>query len=122
RRGETFGQFAGGVLRDPDFARASLRGQPRGEVHRVADHRVLHVSGAADVGADHRPGGDADADLQLARLGEAAGPVHARYFGLERDRAAAGAGGVVGLIDRAVEDDDHRVADELVQVTVVLVD
>ena len=39
--------------------------EPRGQVHGVADHRVLHALGVAHVARDHLAGVQADAGADL---------------------------------------------------------
>jgi len=54
---------------------------PRSDVDRVADHRELESSGAADVAGDHGAGAEADAgrELRSKRAGD-------RLLDLERGR------------------------------------
>ena len=39
--------------------------EPRAEVHGIPDDRIAHDRFGADVAGNHRPGIDADADVQL---------------------------------------------------------
>ena len=41
--------------------------EPRAEIHRVADDGVAHDRIRSDVAGDHRPGVDADADVELGK-------------------------------------------------------
>ena len=75
-------------------------GQPRGLVHRVADHRVLEAGLLADVAGDRLAGGDADRRLEaldlarqalgeLARGGQAADGASSSSTGAPKTASAA---------------------------------
>ena len=73
---EQIAEQPAGRLGDDHRARLGRTLQPRREIGRVADHRLLLRRAFADEIADHdQPGGDADARLQVpSRPGCAAGP------------------------------------------------
>ena len=88
---------------------------PRGDIHGVADHRKLEPPGAADVTGDDAAGVETDADQELAAvfLGDGAFDLEGRGQCLV---------GVIGLAAGSAEDGEQAIADELVDVTAVLVD
>src|SRR5205823_5147413 len=103
------------VLADEDRV-ASLAGRgfdAGGDVDRVADDAELEPPGAADVAGHHGPGVEADADPKLVaellahRRGDLAG----------RGQRVIG---VVNLAPGGVEDGEQAVADELVDVPMML--
>src|SRR4051794_10984721 len=96
----------------PDRDRADRRRalQPRGHVHRVADHRVALALARADD-ADHRLAAvDADAEPRPVGVAGARGVGGAD----DVERGARRPGGVVGLVAAGVEGGHDRVADEAV--------
>ena len=81
--------------------------QSRGQVRRLADHRLLLCGTFADEIADHdQPGGDADADLELA----ASGCVEPSDIGADVEAGAHRALGIVFVGARIAEINQHAVA------------
>ena len=104
--------FADEDLRRVGFARAF---KPRGEVHAVADQRVVHALCRADVAGDHHVGVEADAHLD--RLLTALAPIAAPppTFADHGDRRTNRAVLVVVMRYRKPERRHYRVADEFVE-------
>ncbi len=104
-------------MRSSTYVRAGRGGalQAAGEVGGVADDRVVHALGAADVAGDDFAGGDADRELQRFAVG-----LDRRGGAVQRFRDGERAGGVVVAHARRAEDDHQAVAVEFVEQAVVL--
>jgi hypothetical protein len=105
---------------------AVLLGRPLqagGEVHVVADHRVVHPLLRPDVAAHHLAGGQPDADLDRDLAAGATALVEGGEPRLHLERRIHGADGVGRRPREGRPEDRHdRVADELVEDAAVLED
>ena len=99
-----------GRLVDEDLTRAGRRLQPRRDVHRVADHGVVHSALRPDVARDHLAGRDADAELQAHALQRR--DLEAHDLALHGERGSDGPLGIVGVDHRGTEDRDDAVAEK----------
>ena len=90
--------------------------EPRAEVHRVADDGVAHDRVRSDVAGDHRPGIDADADVERRqtpfRFPSLVQPLELVDHVERRLHRVVG---VIGIVERRTEERHHHVADELVE-------
>ena len=99
-----------GDLADGDAARPRRRLQARGDVHRVADHRVA----VADLAGEHVARVDPHAQREADVGGGVDVLVDLLHRGLHREAGADGALGVVLVGDGRAEHRHHVVADVLV--------
>jgi hypothetical protein len=105
RCGDEANRVAGltpGLVRDQDPRGMDLRQllEPRGDVHRVTDRRVLAPARGADVADDDASGVDTDARAERGLPSYHALDVQLCQLSLHRQRAADGALGVIGLGDQ----------------------
>src|SRR2546423_8696997 len=77
--------------------------EPRGEVHRVADDRVLHPLLGADVAGDRLAVADADADLDLDAALEPLARIELPQAAPHAARRAHRAHRIVGAADGATQ-------------------
>src|SRR6185295_2022004 len=108
---------AAGLLRHQDRHLVHLGEllDARGDVHGIADRRVLAALRRADVADDDATGVDADAHAQRRRTALGALAVEVLELLLHGERAAHGARRVIGLFDGRTEVGHDAVADELVE-------
>ena len=111
-----------GFLADHDVRAVLLVGgfEPAGDVHGVADDRVVEANLGTDIADQHVAGVDADAHLDGAavvvdKLGGAQGA-------LARQRRPAGGQRVVRIVERRAPERHDGIADELVDGAAVRVD
>ncbi len=96
---------------DEHLPRSGGRLQPCGDVHRVADHRVVHAALGTDVPGNHLAAGDADARLEPdARHGRDLEPRH-RLLHLQR--GAHRTLRVVRVHHRRAEEGEDAVAEQV---------
>src|SRR5689334_13323624 len=99
---------------DDDGGAVALVGafQPAGDVHGIADHRVVQPNLRTDIADQHVAGIDADADFYfLAMVIDETRLLHRT---LASERRAAAIDGVVGIGRRRAPERHHGIADELV--------
>ena len=104
-------------LVDEDGSRIGRRLEPRRDVDRVAERRVLDARSGSDLAEHDRPGRNTDPNAEA--LGSPAAPHLAPVLVHLRDhaqRAAHGALGVVLARRRRAEEREHAVAGEILHV------
>jgi hypothetical protein len=88
--------------------------EPRGEVRRIADGRVVHLQVVADGADDDRPGVDADARLEVEPALRQHGGIERRERPVNRDGGEDGAFRRVLVRHRGPEERHQAVAGERV--------
>ena len=114
--------LAGGCAQDDvDAVGLGAALEAGGDVHRVADHRVVEALGGAEIADEAAAGVDADAEAQGLEGISALGGVLGGQLGVEQGQAAAhlegrlaGAGGVALVGQGRVPERHDGVADILV--------
>ena len=97
-------------LRDQGLARPGERDEPRGEVHAVAEHRVVGRAHTGEAAGDHLAAGDADMRVQRTRRAFA----RACELGVDVERGARRPERIVVMRHRRPEQRHNGVADVLV--------
>ena len=110
------GSPQGGIAHE-QFGAIKLAGrfQPRRQVHAIADHRVIHALGGADIAAHHRIGVQANADSDRLLPPRLAFAVEVPQHLLHGDRRADRLIFVAVARHRQAEHGHHGVADELIE-------
>ena len=88
----------------------------------ASDYAVFHAFGRADIAQHHLAGVDADAHLDLGQILLAVPLVDLVHGDLHRQCAGDSALGIVLVPHRCAEQDEDRVADELVDGALIMLD
>src|ERR1700730_7991426 len=115
---EPLGKCAVCLIGHQDFAGRGGAGEPRCEVRRITGHGVFAVTRAAGTAGDDLAAGNADMDADRA----ADARRHLGDRGLNGQRGARCALGIVVVRNRRAEDCHYAVADVPVDVSAMLLD
>src|SRR5690348_3849738 len=109
-------------LGDEDLTTYGAGLDARGEVHVASHHAVFHALGRADIAEHHLTGVNADAHLDLWQVLLTVLLVNLLHGDLHGHGAGDRALGIVLMPHRCTEQDEDRVADELVDGALILLD
>ena len=111
-----------GRLGDEDLAADGAGLDARGEVHVASHHAVFHALRRADIAEHHLTRMNADAHLDLWQVVLAVLLVDLFHGDLHRHGAGDSPFGIVFVPYRRAEQDEDRIANELIDGALVLLD
>ncbi len=111
-----------GGVGNQDLTSSRIRLYARGEIHVTADNAILHTFGRADIAHHHRAGVNPDAHFYFGQILLPVLFVDDVHGELHRDRASDRALRVILLPHGNAEEHKDRIADDLINSALILVD